>query len=138
ALAFDTGVPFGLTPRQQMAWLLHGGGQALMQELYDAFNVVAIPCGNTGAQMGGWFRKPIEKVEDFRGLRIRTPGLLSMVYEKLGAVPQQIAGSDIYPALEKGSLDAVEFVGPYDDEKLGFAKVAQYYYGPGVMELGAN
>lgn len=138
ALAFDTGVPFGLTPRQQDAWLRHGGGDALMQPLYAQFNAIAIPCGNTGAQMGGWFRKPIDKVEDLKGLRIRTPGLLSKVYEKLGAIPQQIAGSDIYPALEKGSLDAVEFVGPFDDEKLGFAKVAQYYYGPGVMELGAN
>lgn len=138
ALAFDTGVPFGLTPRQHVSWLMYGGGMELMNELYGGFNVVQIPCGNTGAQMGGWFRKPIETVEDLKGLRIRTPGLLSMVYQKLGAIPQQIAGSDIYPSLEKGSLDAVEFVGPYDDEKLGFAKVAQYYYGPGVMELGAN
>ncbi|CAM4349186.1 ABC transporter substrate-binding protein [Bordetella tumbae] len=138
ALSFDTGVPFGLTPRQQTAWLLHGGGGALMDELYARFNALAIPCGNTGAQMGGWFRKEIKTVDDLKGLRIRTPGMLSMVYEKLGAIPQQVAGSDIYPAMEKGALDAVEFVGPYDDEKLGFAKVASYYYGPGVMELGAN
>ncbi|ARP76282.1 TRAP transporter substrate-binding protein [Bordetella genomosp. 6] len=138
ALVFDTGVPFGLTPRQHSAWVLQGGGQALIDELYAGFNAIAIPCGNTGAQMGGWFRKQMRTPEDFKGLRIRTPGLLSMVYQKLGAIPQQVAGSDIYPALEKGSLDAVEFVGPYDDEKLGFAKVAQYYYGPGVMELGAN
>lgn len=138
ALVFDTGVPFGLTPRQQTAWLAYGGGKALMEELYGKFNAIVMPCGNTGAQMGGWFRKEIKQPEDFNGLRIRTPGLLSMVYEKLGAIPQQIAGSDIYPALEKGSLDAVEWVGPYDDEKLGFAKVAKYYYGPGVMELGAN
>src|SRR5690606_7070050 len=138
ALVFDTGVPFGLTPRQQSAWLAYGGGKELMDELYSKFNAIVIPCGNTGAQMGGWFRNEITKPEDFNGLRIRTPGLLSMVYEKLGAIPQQIAGSDIYPALEKGSLDAVEWVGPYDDEKLGFAKVAKYYYGPGVMELGAN
>jgi TRAP-type mannitol/chloroaromatic compound transport system substrate-binding protein len=138
ALVFDTGVPFGLTPRQHLAWLMHGGGGALMEELYGRFNAISIPCGNTGAQMGGWFRNEIKTVDDLKGLRIRTPGLLSMVYEKLGAVPQQIAGSDIYPALEKGSLDAVEFVGPYDDEKLGFAKVASYYYGPGVLELGAS
>jgi len=138
ALVFDTGVPFGLTPRQHSAWMLHGGGEALINELYAGFGAMAIPCGNTGAQMGGWFRKPITTVEDFKGLRIRTPGLLSMVYEKLGAIPQQIAGGDIYPSLEKGALDAVEFVGPYDDEKLGFAKVAPYYYGPGVLELGAN
>ncbi|WP_026637949.1 TRAP transporter substrate-binding protein [Bordetella petrii] len=138
ALVFDTGVPFGLTPRQHNAWLLYGGGAQLIDELYAGFNALAIPCGNTGAQMGGWFRKEINTPADFKGLRIRTPGLLSMVYQKLGAIPQQVAGSDIYPALEKGALDAVEFVGPYDDEKLGFAKVAQYYYGPGVMELGAN
>lgn len=138
ALVFDTGVPFGLTPRQHNAWLLYGGGAQLIDELYAGFNALAIPCGNTGAQMGGWFRKEINTAADFKGLRIRTPGLLSMVYQKLGAIPQQVAGSDIYPALEKGALDAVEFVGPYDDEKLGFAKVAQYYYGPGVMELGAN
>ncbi|HYG45867.1 MAG TPA: TRAP transporter substrate-binding protein DctP [Bordetella sp.] len=138
ALVFDTGVPFGLTPRQHTAWLLHGGGAALIDELYARFNALAIPCGNTGAQMGGWFRKEINTPDDLKGLRIRTPGLLSMVYEKLGAIPQQVAGSDIYPALEKGSLDAVEFVGPYDDEKLGFAKVAGYYYGPGVLELGAS
>lgn len=138
ALVFDTGVPFGLTPRQHTAWLLHGGGQALIDDLYAGFNALAIPCGNTGAQMGGWFRKEINTPDDLKGLRIRTPGLLSMVYEKLGAIPQQVAGSDIYPALEKGALDAVEFVGPYDDEKLGFAKVARYYYGPGVLELGAS
>ena len=138
ALAFDTGIPFGLTPRQHMAWLLHGGGGALMDELYGRFNCLSIPCGNTGAQMGGWFRKEIKSTEDLKGLRIRTPGMLSMVYEKLGSIPQQVAGSDIYPSLEKGALDAVEFVGPYDDEKLGFAKVAQYYYGPGVLELGAS
>lgn len=138
ALVFDTGVPFGLTPRQQTAWLTYGGGKELMEELYAKFNAVVIPCGNTGAQMGGWFRNEIKTPEDFKGLRIRTPGLLSEVYAKLGAIPQQIAGSDIYPALEKGALDAVEWVGPYDDAKLGFAKVAKHYYGPGVLELGAN
>src|SRR5690625_981670 len=138
ALVFDTGVPFGLAPRQQNAWLTYGGGRELMDELYSNYNAIAIPCGNTGAQMGGWFREKIKTADDFKGLRIRTPGLLSMVYEKLGAIPQQIAAADIYPAMEKGSLDAVEWVGPYDDEKLGFAKVAKYYYGPGVMELGAN
>ena len=138
ALSFDTGVPFGLTPRQHTAWLLHGGGGALVDELYARFNALSIPCGNTGAQMGGWFRKEIKSTEDLKGLRIRTPGMLSMVYEKLGAIPQQVAGSDIYPSLEKGALDAVEFVGPYDDEKLGFSKVASYYYGPGVLELGAS
>ena len=138
ALVFDTGVPFGLTPRQHNAWLAYGGGLALMREVYAKFGVVQIPCGNTGAQMGGWFRKEIKSVADLKGLRIRTPGFLGMVYNKLGASPLQLAGGDIYPALEKGTLDAVEWVGPYDDEKLGFGKVAKYYYGPGVMELGAS
>ncbi|HEY4373147.1 MAG TPA: TRAP transporter substrate-binding protein DctP [Burkholderiales bacterium] len=138
ALVFDTGVPFGLTPRQHNAWLAYGGGMALMREVYAKFGVVQMPCGNTGAQMGGWFRKEIKSVSDIKGLRIRTPGFLGMVYSKLGAVPQQLAGGDVYPALEKGTLDAVEWVGPYDDEKLGFGKVAKYYYGPGVLELGAS
>lgn len=138
ALVFDTGVPFGMTPRQHNAWLYHGGGLEVMRKVYAAFNVVQFPAGNTGAQMGGWFRKPINSVDDLKGLRIRTPGFLGQVYARLGAVPQQIAGGDIYPSLEKGVLDAVEWVGPYDDEKLGFAKVAQHYYAPGVMELGAS
>ena len=138
ALVFDTGVPFGMTPRQHMAWMQQGGGLELMREVYGRFNVVQLPCGNTGAQMGGWFRKEIKQVQDFKGLRMRVPGLLGKVYAKLGAVPTQLAGSDVYPALEKGVLDAAEFVGPYDDEKLGIAKVAKFYYGPGVMELGAS
>src|SRR5690606_28604454 len=96
-LVFDTGVPFGLTPRQHTAWLLHGGGQELIDGLYARFNALAIPCGNTGAQMGGWFRKEINSPDDLKGSRIRRPGLLSMVYEKLGAITQQVAGSDIYP-----------------------------------------
>ncbi|MDP3625399.1 MAG: TRAP transporter substrate-binding protein DctP [Hydrogenophaga sp.] len=138
ALVFDTGLPFGLTPRQHNAWLKYGGGMELMREIYGRFNVVQIPAGNTGAQMGGWFSKPIKTVADLKGLRIRTPGFLGQVYSKLGAVPQQIAGGDVYTSLEKGTIDAVEWVGPYDDEKLGFHKVASHYYGPGVMELGAS
>ncbi|WP_295856259.1 TRAP transporter substrate-binding protein DctP [uncultured Xylophilus sp.] len=138
ALAFDTGIPFGMTPRQHSAWMLHGGGMDLMRGLYDRYDAVQIPCGNTGAQMGGWFRKEIKTAADFKGLRMRVPGLLGKVYAKLGATPQQLPAADVYPALEKGTLDAVEFVGPYDDEKLGISKVARYYYGPGVMELGAS
>lgn len=138
ALVFDTGVPFGLTPRQHSAWLYHGGGMADMREVYGKFNVVQLPAGNTGAQMAGWFTKPINSVADLKGLRIRTPGFLGQVYSKLGAVPQQIAGGDVYTSLEKGVLDAVEWVGPYDDEKLGFNKVANHYYGPGVLEMGAS
>lgn len=138
ALVFDTGVPFGMTPRQHAAWMTNGGGLELMREIYGKYNVVQIPCGNTGAQMGGWFRKEIKRPEDFKGLRMRAAGLLGKVYAKLGATPQQLPASEIYPAMEKGTLDAVEWVGPYDDEKLGLHKVAKFYYAPGVMELGAS
>ena len=138
ALAFDTGVPFGLTPRQHVAWMRYGGGMDLMREQYAQFGAIQFPAGNTGAQMGGWFRKEIKNVEDLKGLRMRAAGLLGTVFGKLGVVVQQIPAGDIYPALERGVLDAVEWVGPYDDEKLGLNKVATYYYGPGVMELGAS
>jgi TRAP-type mannitol/chloroaromatic compound transport system substrate-binding protein len=138
ALAFDTGVPFGMTPRQHQAWMTNGGGLELMRELYGKYNAVQIPCGNTGAQMGGWFRKEIKRPEDFKGLRMRAAGMLGKVYSKLGVTVQQLPASEIYPAMEKGTLDAVEWVGPYDDEKLGLNKVAKFYYAPGVMELGAS
>jgi TRAP-type mannitol/chloroaromatic compound transport system substrate-binding protein len=138
ALIFDGSLPFGLTPRQHNAWLLFGDGRKLMDEIYDSFNVVALPAGNTGGQMFGWFRKELKTPADFQGLKMRTAGFGGRVMAKLGAVPQQIAGGDIYPALEKGTIDACEWVGPYDDEKLGFHKVAKYYYTPGVMELEAT
>jgi TRAP-type mannitol/chloroaromatic compound transport system substrate-binding protein len=138
ALVFDTGVPFGMTPRQHTGWMMQGGGMELMREVYARFGVIQIPCGNTGAQMGGWFRKEIKKAEDLQGLRIRTPGFLGKVYAKLGATALALPASDIYPTLEKGTIDAVEWVGPYDDEKLGLSKVTKFYYGPGVMELGAS
>ena len=138
ALIFDGSLPFGLTPRQHNAWLLFGDGRKLMDEVYDGFGVVALPAGNTGGQMFGWFRKELKTPADFQGLKMRTAGFGGRVMAKLGAVPQQIAGGDIYPALEKGTIDACEWVGPYDDEKLGFHKVAKYYYTPGVMELEAT
>jgi len=137
ALIFDGSLPFGLTPRQHSAWLMFGDGRKLMDEVYDTFGVVALPCGQTGGQMFGWFRKELKTVADFQGLKMRTAGFGGRVMAKLGVVPQQIAGGDIYPALEKGTIDACEWVGPYDDEKLGFHKVAKYYYTPGVMELEA-
>ncbi|WP_421998043.1 TRAP transporter substrate-binding protein [Reyranella sp.] len=137
AFIFDGSLPFGLTPRMQNAWMLFGDGRKLMDELYDGFGVVALPAGQTGGQMFGWFRKELKTPKDFEGLKIRTAGFGGKVMSKLGAVPQQIAGGDIYPALERGTIDACEWVGPYDDEKLGFNKVAQYYYAPGVMELEA-
>jgi TRAP-type mannitol/chloroaromatic compound transport system substrate-binding protein len=134
---FDGSLPFGLTPRQHNAWMMFGGGRKLMDEIYDSFGVVALPAGQTGGQMFGWFRKELKTPADFVGLKIRTAGFGGKVMAKLGAVPQQIAGGDIYPALERGTIDACEWVGPYDDEKLGFNKVAKYYYTPGVMEIEA-
>ncbi|NYZ12366.1 TRAP transporter substrate-binding protein [Azospirillum sp. RWY-5-1] len=134
--AFDASMPFGLNARQQMAWMTHGGGLELMREFFKGYNIVQFPGGNTGTQMGGWFRKEIKNVQDLNGLKMRIGGYAGKVISKLGAVPQQIAGGDIYPALEKGTIDATEWVGPYDDEKLGFYKVAKYYYYPGWWEGG--
>lgn len=134
--AFDTAVPFGLNARQQDAWMIHGGGRQLMNEFYKDYNIHAITCGNTGAQMGGWFRKEIKTVDDMKGLKMRIGGFAGQVLTKLGVVPQQLAGGDIYPALEKGTIDAAEWVGPYDDQKLGFNKVAQNYLYPGWWEGG--
>jgi TRAP-type mannitol/chloroaromatic compound transport system substrate-binding protein len=114
--------------------LTWGGGQELLNDLLKEHNVLGIPTGSTGAQMGGWFRKEIKTSEDFKGLKFRVGGFAGTIIAKVGGVPQQIAGGDIYPALEKGTIDAAEWVGPYDDEKLGFAKVAKYYYYPGWWE----
>src|ERR671910_1829771 len=129
-------IPFGLNARQKNSWLYHGGGQELVNEFLGKYNVHAIPGGNTGTQMGGWFRKEIKTVADLQGLKFRIAGIAGQIVAKLGAVPQQVAGGDIYPALERGTIDAAEWVGPYDDEKLGFAKVAPYYYYPGFWEGG--
>jgi TRAP-type mannitol/chloroaromatic compound transport system substrate-binding protein len=134
--AIDTAIPFGLNARQQSAWMYFGGGRQLMNEFFAGYNIYGIPCGNTGAQMGGWFRKEIKSVEDLKGLKFRVGGFAGQVLSKLGVVPQQIPGGEIYPALEKGTIDAAEWVGPYDDEKLGFNKVAPYYYYPGWWEGG--
>jgi TRAP-type mannitol/chloroaromatic compound transport system substrate-binding protein len=134
--AFGTAVPFGLNSRMQTAWMHFGGGNELMNDLYRKFNIHGLPAGNTGAQMGGWFRKEIKELSDLNGLKMRIGGFAGRVIAKLGVVPQQIAGGDIYPALEKGTLDACEWVGPYDDEKLGFQRVAQFYCYPGWWEGG--
>lgn len=138
ALAFDTAMPFGLTARQQNAWLYHGGGLELMQEVFSDFNVRSFPGGNTGTQMGGWFRREIGSLADLRGLKMRIPGHGAEVMAELGVTVQTLAGSEIYPALERGAIDATEWIGPYDDEKLGFQRVAQYYYYPGWWEPGPN
>src|SRR5437660_6186825 len=129
-------VPFGLNGRQQNAWFYDGDGMKLMNEFSKKFNAYCLVAGNTGAQMGGWFRKEIKTVDDLKGLKMRIGGWAGKTLQKLGVVPQQIAGGDIYPALEKGTIDAAEWVGPYDDEKLGFYKVAKYYYYPGWWEGG--
>ena len=132
--AIYASVPFGLNARQQNSWWYQGGGDALGNEFFKKFGVVGFPCGNTGTQMGGWFRKEIKTVADLKGLKMRIGGTGGLPLAKLGVVPQQIAGGDIYPALERGAIDSAEWVGPYDDEKLGFFKVAPHYYFPGWWE----
>ncbi|MFZ2855393.1 MAG: TRAP transporter substrate-binding protein [Rhodocyclaceae bacterium] len=134
--AFDGTVPFGMNSRQMDAWYRHGNGSKLMGDLFAKSNIVSIPCGNTGTQMGGWFRKEIKSSADLKGLKMRIGGFAGAVLSKLGSVPQQIPGGDIYPALEKGTIDAAEWIGPYDDQKLGFNKVAKFYYYPGWWEGG--
>ena len=134
--AFGTALPFGLNQRMIDAWMFYGGGVDLMNAFYKKYNVIGIPAGNTGAQMGGWFRKEIKEVADLNGLKMRIGGFAGRVLAKLGLVAQQLAGGDIYPALEKGTIDAAEWVGPYDDQKLGFNKIAPYYYYPGWWEGG--
>jgi TRAP-type mannitol/chloroaromatic compound transport system substrate-binding protein len=135
--ALGTTVPFGLNTRQMNAWLSVGGGEDLLNDFYKAYNVHGMVAGNTCAQMGGWFRKEINTVDDLKGLKFRIAGLAGDVVAKLGVIPQQIAGGDIYPALEKGTIDAAEWVGPYDDQKLGFSKIAPNYYYPGWWEGNA-
>ncbi|MBS7541295.1 TRAP transporter substrate-binding protein [Ancylobacter lacus] len=131
-----TTLPFGLNARQQTAWLYHGGGLKLQNDFLAKYDVIGFAGGNTGAQMGGWFRKEIKGLDDLKGLKMRLPGLAGQVLARHGLVPQNLAGGDIYPALEKGTIDAAEFVGPVDDEKLGFVRVAPYYYYPGWWEGG--
>jgi TRAP-type mannitol/chloroaromatic compound transport system substrate-binding protein len=135
--AFGTALPFGLNSRQQNAWLYEGGGLELMQEYYkDRFGVIQFPAGNTGAQMGGWWNKEIETAADIEGLKVRIPGLGGQVMAKLGATVQVLAGGEIFQALQTGAIDAAEWVGPYDDEKLGLQDAAQFYYSPGWWEPG--
>ncbi|WP_407146950.1 TRAP transporter substrate-binding protein [Bradyrhizobium sp. ORS 86] len=133
---FGSAVPFGPNMRINQAWYVLGGGRDMLNAFYKKYNVTSLLAGNTGCQMGGWFRKPIASVDDLKGLKFRIGGFAGRVMQKLGAVPQQIAGGDIYPALEKGTIDAAEWVGPYDDERLGFVKVAPHYYYPGWWEGG--
>ena len=136
AFALGTAIPFGLNARMTNAWFTAGGGNALLNEFLAGHKLYALPAGNTGAQMGGWYRKEIKTIDDLKGLKMRIAGLAGEVMSKVGVTPQQIAGSDVYAALEKGTIDATEFVGPYDDLKLGFYKVAKYYYYPAWWEGG--
>lgn len=136
AFSLETGIPFGLNARQMNAWYYYGGGQALLGAFFAKYNVVNFFGGNTGTQMGGWFRREIQSLDDLKGLKIRIPGFGGEVFSALGAVPQLLPGPEIYPALERGALDAAEWVGPYDDEKLGFYKVAKFYYYPAWWEPG--
>jgi TRAP-type mannitol/chloroaromatic compound transport system substrate-binding protein len=131
-------IPFGLNSRQLSAWMYEGNGLKLMREFYAKYSMVSLPSGNTGAQMGGWFRKEIKSVKDMKGLKFRIAGFAGAVMERLGVVPQNIPGGEIYTSLEKGTIDAAEWVGPYDDQKLGFVKVAPYYYYPGFWEGSAQ
>jgi len=134
--ALGCAIPFGLNSRQMTAWMIEGNGLKLMREFYKGFNIINFPGGNTGAQMGGWYRKPITSLADMKGLKFRVGGFAGKVIERLGGVPQNIPGGEIYQSLEKGTIDAAEWIGPYDDQKLGFNKVAPNYAYPGWWEGG--
>lgn len=134
--AIGSAIPFGLNSRQMSAWMYEGNGMKLMREFYAQYNIVNFPGGNTGAQMGGWYKKPLKSLADMKGLKMRIGGFAGKVIERLGAVPQAIPGGEIYQALEKGTIDAAEWVGPYDDLKLGFHKVVSFYHYPAWWEGG--
>jgi TRAP-type mannitol/chloroaromatic compound transport system substrate-binding protein len=136
-LAFGTGIPFGLNSRHQQSWWAFGGGAEIVNAALSKLNIIGIPAGNSGTQMGGWFKKEIQSVDDLKGLKFRIGGMGGSVLARLGVIPQQLAPSDIYAALERGTIDAAEFVGPHDDEKLGLSKLAKYYYYPSWWEGGA-
>jgi TRAP-type mannitol/chloroaromatic compound transport system substrate-binding protein len=133
---FGSSIPFGPNMRINQAWYILGGGRDLLNDFFKGYNVTSLLAGNTGCQMGGWFRKEINTLDDLNGLKFRIGGFAGRVMQKLGCVPQQLAGGDIYPALEKGTIDGAEWVGPYDDEKLGLYKIAPHYYYPGWWEGG--
>jgi TRAP-type mannitol/chloroaromatic compound transport system substrate-binding protein len=135
SLAFDTTLPFGFTARQQYAWQTEAGGNEMLnKEVFADFNVVSLPAGNTGCQMGGWFRKPVPDLASLKAIKMRIPGFGGKVMARMGVNVQTLAAAEIYPALERGVIDATEWIGPYDDEKLGFYQVAKYYYAPSWWE----
>jgi len=138
AFAPLTALPFGLNSRQLTAWFRYGGGNQIAADLFRDYGIVAWTAGDTGAQMGGWFRNEVRSLQELQGLKFRIPGLAGQMFQRMGAVPTALPAADVYPALERGTLDATEFVGPYDDEKLGFVRVARFYYAPGFWEPGAR
>lgn len=138
AAQFFTAVPFGLTAQEMNGWLLHGGGLPLWRELYDKYNLVPFPGGNTGVQMAGWFNKEINSLEDMQGLKMRIPGLGGEVFEQLGGSAINLPGGEIYTSMQTGVIDATEWVGPYNDLAFGLHQVAKYYYYPGWQEPGPN
>ncbi|SFR62158.1 TRAP-type mannitol/chloroaromatic compound transport system, substrate-binding protein [Marinobacter daqiaonensis] len=125
---FFTSMPFGMTAQEQYAWFYYGDGMELMQEVYEPHNMLSFPGGNTGIQMGGWFRKEINSLEDLQGLKMRIPGFAGEVFAEVGVVPTNIPPGELYTALERGTIDAVEWVGPALDLRLGFQQIADYYY----------
>ena len=138
AYNFFTAIPFGMTATELAGWIVHGGGQELWDELSARFNIKPLLCTNTGPQMGGWFNREIRRVEDFEGLKIRMPGLGGTALQKLGAIPVNLAGGAIHGALKDGSLDAAEWVGPWNDLAAGMHEVAEHYYYPGFHEPGGS
>ena len=137
ATPFFTAVPFGLTAQELNSWMNFGGGQELWDELYGEFGIKPLPCGNSGTQMAGWFRKEINSLEDIKGLKIRAPGLAGEVMQRIGATPVQMPGGEVFTSMQTGALDAADWVGPYNDLTFGLHKVAKYYYYPGWQEPGA-
>ena len=138
AAQFMSTVPFGMTAKGMNAWLYSGGGLELWREIYKPFNIIPFPAGNSGVQMGGWFKKKITTVADLKGLKMRIPGLGGKVLAKAGGTPILLAGGEVYTALERGAIDATEWVGPYHDQRLGLYQAAQYYYYPGWHEPGTT
>ena len=137
ATPFFTAVSFGLTAQELNSWVNFGGGQELWDELYGEFGIKPLPCGNSGTQMAGWFRKEINSLEDIKGLKIRAPGLAGEVMQRIGATPVQMPGGEVFTSMQTGALDAADWVGPYNDLTFGLHKVAKYYYYPGWQEPGA-
>ncbi len=136
ASPFFTAVPFGMNAQQMGAWMISGGGLELWQQLYEPYDLLPFMCGNTGIQMGGWFNKDVNTLDDLKGLKMRIPGLGGKVFAKAGGTPMLVSGGEIYTNLERGVIDATEWIGPYHDYKMGFHQVAKNYYYPGWHETG--